>query len=283
MKKYGLLGRDISYSLSPAMHNAAFKALGIDAEYLLFDISGEGLKDFFAKLRKGEISGCNITVPYKEKALKFTEEPTAAAKAIGALNTVLHDGGILRGYNTDYQGFIKVLCGFNEGDLNFNIEGKSAFVFGAGGAARAVIYGLITLGAKRIVIADIDTKKAVKLADVFSRKQWGDAVITIAQDKTQYDDFISKTDLIVNATPCGAKSADEWLFNYKYIDRKHFVLDLIYARETALIKEARARNANASDGLNMLLYQAGRSFEHWTKKDAPLGIMRKVLLANIKK
>ncbi len=283
MQKYGLLGRNISYSLSPAMHTAAFKALGMDAEYGLFDISAEGLEDFFSKLRKGEISGCNVTLPYKEKALKFTEELTAAAKAIGALNTISYEGGALKGCNTDYQGFIKALCGFDKGDLNFNVEQKSAFVFGAGGAARAVVYGLVTLGAKKIIIADIDTQKAEKLAGAFSQKRWLSALITIAQDKTQYNDFISKADLIVNATPCGAKAADRQLFDYKYIDRKHYVFDLIYAEDTALIKEARARGASVSGGLNMLLYQAARSFEQWTNKDAPLGVMREALLAKIKK
>jgi len=283
VKKYGLLGKDINYSLSPAMHNAAFSALGMDAKYTLFDISGEGLEDFFAKLRKGEISGCNVTLPYKEKALEFTEELSAAAKAIGALNTVSFELGTLKGYNTDYQGFMKALCGFDKGDLNFNVDGRCVFVFGAGGAARAVLYGLITLGAKRIVIADIDAKKAEKLADAFSQKCRGNTVITLAQDKTQYDDFISKADLIVNATPCGVKDDDEQLFDYKYIDKKHYVFDLIYAKETALIKEAKARDARASGGLNMLLYQAARSFEHWTNKDAPVEVMREALVEKIKK
>lgn len=283
MKKYGLLGKDINYSLSPAMHNAAFSALGMDAKYTLFDISGEGLEDFFAKLRKGEISGCNVTLPYKEKALEFTEELSAAAKAIGALNTVSFELGTLKGYNTDYQGFMKALCGFDKGDLNFNVDGRCVFVFGAGGAARAVLYGLITLGAKRIVIADIDAKKAEKLADAFSQKCRGNTVITLAQDKTQYDDFISKADLIVNATPCGAKDADGRLFDYNYIDKKHVVFDLIYTKDTALIKEAKARDARASGGLNMLLYQAARSFEHWTNKDAPVEVMREALVEKIKK
>jgi len=283
VKKYGLLGKDINYSLSPAMHNAAFSALGMDAKYTLFDISGEGLEDFFAKLRKGEISGCNVTLPYKEKALEFTEELSAAAKAIGALNTVSFELGTLKGYNTDYQGFMKALCGFDKGDLNFNVDGRCVFVFGAGGAARAVLYGLITLGAKRIVIADIDAKKAEKLADAFSQKCRGNTVITLAQDKTQYDDFISKADLIVNATPCGAKDADGRLFDYNYIDKKHVVFDLIYTKDTALIKEAKARDARASGGLNMLLYQAARSFEHWTNKDAPVEVMREALVEKIKK
>jgi len=282
MKKYGILGKNISYSLSPVIHNAAFKAIGMDAEYEIFDISDGGLENFFARLKKGEIAGCNVTLPYKEKALKFTEEPTAAVKAIGALNTVSREKGVLKGYNTDYQGFIKALCGFDKGDLDFNVEAKSAFVFGAGGAARAVIYGLATLGAKKIVIADIDTRKAEILAAAFSGQHWGCSLITIAQDKAQYNDFISKADLIVNATPCGVKDADEQLFDYKYIDRKHYIFDLVYAKMTAIVKEARARGAKASGGLNMLLYQAARSFEYWTGKDAPLRVMREALLEKIK-
>jgi len=283
MKTYGLLGKNISYSLSPFMYNAAFKVLGIKAEYKIFDKNENELDDFFSQLKKGIISGCNVTLPYKEKALNFTEGLTAAAKTIGAINTITCEDGFLKGYNTDYQGFMKALRGFGKGDLNFGTEGKSAFVFGAGGAAKAVIYGLVTLGAKKIIVADIDTKKAEKLADSFSQKKSVNVLITVAQDKMQYDDFISKSELVVNATPCGMREGDPGLFDYKYIEKKHYVFDLVYARDTALIKEARIRNANATGGLNMLLYQAARAFEYWTNKDAPLEVMREALMEKIKK
>lgn len=283
MKTYGLLGKNIGYSLSPDMYNTAFKALGMEAEYKIFDKNEDELDDFFSELRSGRISGCNVTLPYKEKALNFTEKLTAAAKTIGAINTIAYEDGSLKGYNTDYQGFMKALRGFNKGDLNFEAEGSSAFVFGAGGAAKAVVYGLVTLGGKKIIIADIDTKKAERLASAFSQKHRPSVLITVAQDKMQYDDFISKSELVVNATPCGMEEGDPDLFDYKYIEKKHYVFDLIYTKDTALIKEAKDRGANVANGLNMLLYQAARAFEHWTNKDAPLEVMRKAVSERIKR
>lgn len=278
-KTYGLLGKDISYSLSPVMHNAAFKALKLDAKYEVFDTPEEKLDDFFARLRKGEISGCNVTVPYKEKALEFVSGRTSTVNAIGALNTVVREGGALKGHNTDYNGFLKALVGREEGDLNFNPENKSVFIFGAGGAARAIVYVLSkVLAAKKIIIADIDNRKAEKLAEGISQGEKEDVTIALAQDRGQYNDFISHSDLLINATPCGAKDGDDELFDYSYIPERLYVFDLVYAADTPLMKEARSRGAKAVGGLNMLLYQAARSFELWTGKTAPLPAMREALL-----
>jgi len=282
MKIYGLLGKNIHHSLSPVMHNAAFKALGISAEYKIFDINEEKLGGFFEKLKKGEIFGCNVTMPYKEKALNFVDAASVATKTIGALNTVTREEDELKGYNTDYQGFIKALLGFGEGDLNFKAEGKDAFIFGAGGAAKAIIYGLLTMGAKKIVIADIDNKKAEALAGyVIGKKKWN-SLITVAQDEKQYNEFISKSDLLVNATPCGMKEDDPGLFDYSYIHEGLYVFDLIYTVETPLIKGAKGRSAKCINGLNMLLYQAARSFEYWTNLEAPLEVMRKALPGSVR-
>ena len=281
MKHYGLLGNNISHSLSPSLHNAAFKELRLQAEYVLFDKEEHELESFFQRMREGEVSGCNVTIPYKEKALQYVTELSAATKAIGALNTVVYSDGSLKGYNTDYQGFMKALKGFHNGDLNFDPEGKSIFVFGAGGAAKAVVYCLKTLGAKKIIIADIDIEKAESLADTLGRKNDGNMTITVVQDKQQYNDFISLSDLLVNATPCGAKASDRDLFDYSYIHERLYVFDLIYARETPLVRTARSQAAKVCNGLNMLLYQAARSFEYWTGKDAPLGVMRQALTERI--
>ena len=284
MKTYGLLGKNINYSLSPAMHNAAFKALGMDAEYKIFDRAENELESFFSDLKKGTVSGCNVTIPYKEKVLDFVDEKSPAAKYIGALNTVANKNGILWGHNTDYQGFMKSLKSGGEGNLNFDPEGKDAFVFGAGGAAKAVIYVLQRiLGIKRIIIADIDNKKAEKLADSIIKKEAQNAVITIAQDEGQYNEFVSRVDLLVNATPCGMEDGDEHLFDYSYIHEKLYVFDLVYTNDTPLVKEARARNARAINGQNMLLYQAAAAFTTWTGKEPPLDVMRKALLERIGK
>lgn len=284
MQIYGLLGKNISYSLSPAMHNAAFGELNLDAEYRIFDIPEEGLGDFFSKLKKGVISGCNVTIPYKEKVLDLVDDESSATKTVGALNTIVNKDGALKGHNTDYQGFMKSLRGEGGGDLGFEPEGKSVFIFGAGGAARAVVYGLLLLGAKKIALADIDTEKAEMFASsIVEKEAAGSVIITVAHDEKQYHEFISRSDLLVNATPCGMKETDHVLFDYKYIDKALSVFDLVYTRETPLIKEAKSKGARVIGGLNMLLYQAARSFELWTGKDAPLDAMRKALSENIKK
>ncbi|NQU95873.1 MAG: shikimate dehydrogenase [Candidatus Omnitrophica bacterium] len=283
MKTYGLLGRNINYSLSPAMHNAAFRALGLDAEYKIFDIPESGISGFFSDLKQGKISGCNVTIPHKEKTLEFVDECHNLAKDIGAVNTVVTKAAKLHGYNTDYQGFVKALTGKNENDLDFNPKGKEIFVFGAGGASRAVIFGLVTLGAKKIAIVDIDEAKAEELASSVIKTHVGNSLITVVKDRTKYEEFISKSDLLINATPCGVEEKDPTLFDYRYIHEKLHVFDLIYTKETRLVKEARPRSGKSINGLNMLLYQATEAFTLWTGMPAPLEVMQKALREGIDK
>ena len=282
MKIYGLLGKNISYSLSPTVHNAAFRALGMNAEYKIFDITRDKLEGFFSRLKEGTVSGCNVTVPYKEEALRFVQKCGDLAENIGAVNTIVPEGSSLCGYNTDYQGFIGALDGKSTGDLNFNPEGKDVFMFGAGGSAKAVIYALMSLRARRIAIADIDVDKAERLASSVIDKHIGNSLITVVKDETKYEEFISKAELLVNATPCGTKKSDPGLFDYRYIHEKLYVFDLIYASPTPLLAEARLRGAGAVNGLNMLLYQASKAFTIWTGKVAPLDAMREALIGEMK-
>lgn len=271
------------------MHNAAFKMLGMDAEYKIFDIPENKLDDFFSRLRKGEISGCNVTIPYKEKALDYIDKPDNMVKAVGALNTVVNKNGVLEGHNTDFEGFINALTGSAEGDLNFEPGGRSVFVFGAGGAAKTVVFSLLKWSpkaVKKIAITDIDINKAKRLAN-FVEKQDHSTLITVVGDREQYNDFISKSDLLVNATPCGMKADDPPLFDYRYIHERLFVFDLVYARNTPLVKETRLRGAKAINGLNMLLDQAAEAFEcYWVESaehhDKILTAMKKALIENIK-
>lgn len=278
MKTYGLLGKSISYSLSPPMYNAAFRELGVEAEYKLFDLPESEIDEFFAKLREGEIAGCNVTIPYKEKVLDIVDGLSQASRTIGAVNCVVSEEAMLKGHNTDYQGFMKSLRGTGEGDLGFEPEGKSVFIFGAGGAAKAVAYGLFLLGVKKIALADLDIDKAEAFAGSFIEKEERDVIITVVKDVKQYGEFVSKSDLVVNATPFGMKDGDSQLFDYKDIDKSLSVFDLIYSKETSLVREAKRQGSRAITGQNMLLYQAGRTFELWTGQDAPTDVMRKALL-----
>ena len=260
------------------MYNAAFRELGVEAGYKLFDLPESEVDEFFAGMRAGKVAGSNVTIPYKEKVLDIVDDLSPASRAIGALNCVVFEEGLLRGHNTDYQGFMKSLRGTGEGDLAFETEGKSAFIFGAGGAAKAVAYGLFLLGVKKIALADLDIDKAEAFAGSFIEKEERDVIVTVVKDVKQYGEFVSKSDLVVNATPFGMNSGDSELFDYKYIDKSLSVFDLIYSKETSLVKEARHQGSRAITGLNMLLYQAGRTFELWTGQDAPIDVMRKALL-----
>ena len=283
MQVYGLLGQNISYSLSPYMHNAAFKALDIKAEYKVFDIPEAGLKNFFLRIKSREISGCNITIPYKEKAIDFVDKYEDLVKDIGAINTAGFKEGLLYGYNTDYHGFKQALEGNAEGDLGFKPNGKNIFIFGAGGAAKAIIYNLINKSARRVIIADIDSAKAENLAAYIIKNTDSktETVITVIKDRSKYEEFISKTDLLINATPCGMRKSDPGLFDYRYIHDKLYIFDIVYTTETPLVKEGKYRGKAAISGLNMLLYQATEAFYIWTGKRPPIDIMRKTLLQKV--
>ena len=278
MKTYGLLGKDIGYSLSPAMHNAAFKELGIEAEYKLFDKSLDELDGFFKELKDGKISGCNVTIPYKEKVLEYVDKKDNLVLAVGSLNTIIRrNDGLVEGTNTDHDGFMNALTGKGEDDLGFDPSGKNVFLFGAGGAAKTIVFSLLGWApecVRRIVIADIDTKKAEKLAGSAVANQQKGTIISVVEDEGQYEEFISKSDLLINATPCGMKESDKPLFDYRYMHERLSVFDFIYAKKTPLIKEALDRGAKAINGKNMLLNQAVAAFECWFKGEEHVRIVK---------
>jgi len=282
-KIYGLLGKKVDYSLSPIIHNAAFKAKGIDAEYRIFNTEENDLGKFFSKVREGKISGCNVTIPYKEKAFNEVNELSSAAKAIGAINTISSKKEMLIGDNTDHYGFRASLIGKGEGDLGFDPKGKSVFIFGAGGASKGVIYALLSLGVSKIAVTDIDNQKAEALAAYITKDENSKVLVTVVKDRGSYEDFISKTDLLVNATPIGLKDGDEELFDYRYIHEKLYVFDLVYAVNTRLIREAKEKAFKTINGLNMLIYQASESFKIWTGLSVPIDVMKKAIIESGKK
>lgn len=275
-KQYGLIGYPVKHSLSPAMHNAWFKALGIDAEYKLFEVNPENLKVFFEGF-KDKLSGINVTIPHKEESCKYVDSLGPIAEAVQAVNTVTTKEGKLVGHNTDTPGFMMAL----KDDLNFEAVSKRAVIFGAGGAARAVAFGLFMDDIKRIVLVDIDKKRAASLAGELKNK--GCNAIAVENDKKALRELILDSDLLVNATPCGMKKGDPELISQDLLHKDLVVFDLVYnQKETALIKVAKKQGAKAVNGLNMLLYQGAISFAIWTGRKAPLDIGRDVLLKELK-
>lgn len=272
MKTYGLIGYPVKHSLSAAMHNAAFRHLGIDAEYKLFEVRPEKLGDFFSSF-KNDLSGINITIPHKVASVNYVDSTDNVAEMIGAINTVVLEDGKLRGYNTDATGFLESL----RKDLKFNPTGKKAVVFGAGGAARAITFALgVIRKVKGLILTDIDTKRATQLASEL--QQAGCNAIAVDNSPKATGELVRNSDLLVNASPCGMKKNDPKLISPEFLHENLTVFDAIYTpKETALVKDAKKRGCRATGGAGMLLYQGALAFKLWTGKEAPLDVMYKAL------
>jgi shikimate dehydrogenase len=278
VKIYGVLGCPVKHSFSPAMHNAAFGALHINAEYKLFEVEPDKLDSFLRSLTDNRICGLNVTVPYKEKVLTYLQEQSPEVRFTGAANTIIvKDKNYLEGCNTDGLGFHRHLTG----DLKFNIPGAKVFLLGAGGAAKAVVNQLAEHGANNIYIYDIDKDKSRTLADktnaAFPKTK------SLSVESASGFDF-KDVALLINATPIGMKEADPVLLSPDTLHPGLLVYDLIYnPAETKLLKTAKEKGCKVSNGLGMLLYQGVRSFKLWTGQDAPLEVMRQALNQAVKK
>lgn len=276
-KIYGVLGYPVKHSLSPLMHNAAFQALNLNAEYKLFEKKPEELVDFLKSLSEENIFGLNVTVPYKEKVMPFLDKVLDEAKLIGAVNTIKVSDNKLEGFNTDGEGFLRHL----REDLEFNPEGKIIAIIGAGGAGKAVSVYLTKTKPKRITICDIDKEKAKGLIRHLKENSKNGEFIQVDSIEELN---IQGSDLLINATPVGMKESDPLLVDSKFMHPNLLVYDLIYnPKETKLLKLAKEKGTRVSNGLGMLLYQGARSFELWTEKTAPIEIMRQALYQGLKK
>lgn len=271
MKKYGLIGYPVKHSLSGKMHNAAFKHLGIDAEYKLFEVKPDDLSLFYAAFKE-RLLGINITIPYKETSIKYVDAIDKISEAIGAINTVMLEGDKLCGYNTDVIGFLRSL----KEDLGFKPNSKKAVIFGAGGAARAVSFALFSENIKQLILVDPDMKKAAFLANELNEN--GFNAIAVYRDLRAIKELVLNADLLVNASPCGMKEADPEVVPADFLHKDLSVFDLIYnPAETSLIKQAKKKACKAINGLGMLVYQGAASFELWTGKKAPIGAMKEAI------
>lgn len=262
MIRLGLIGYPLGHSLSPKIHTAALKACGLEGDYSLFPIhpdDKQGLKDLLARVRAGEITGLNATIPHKQIVIPFMDELTPTAQVIGAVNIIYYRDGKLIGDNTDASGFLSDLKRFIENrELGIGNR-ESALVLGAGGSARAVVYALlndgwqVTLFARRI-------EQAQQLASSFMNHE-----LNIAENISNID--ISNIDLIVNTTPLGmTPNIDQSpLPENLSLPSNTFIYDLVYnPRETKLIRDTRAQGLSATTGLGMLIEQAALAFEIWT-------------------
>ncbi len=276
---FGLIGHPVGHSLSPAMQNAAFKELGIDAEYSVFDVRPEELECFLGGIVAKGISGLNVTIPHKINALEYLEKHGSLdvnAKRLGAVNTILSDGLSLKGFNTDGPGFYRSLVE----ELKFEPEGRQVFVLGAGGAAAAIVMYLGS-SVKKISVYDVDSGKTGALKSRFEDHYGKEKIEIVGPGDIKA--AIALSQLLVNATPLGMKEGDPLPVDPSFFVPGLYVYDLVYNRPvTDLVKEASRRKLHAVTGLGMLLYQGATAFEIWTGKKAPVGVMKRALKEALK-
>ena len=263
MKKiYGIIGDPVAHSLSPVMHNAAFEKLGMDAVYLAFRVSPEEVGDAIRGAKSLGISGLNVTIPLKEKALFFVDaEPIA--KKIGAINTIDFSSGTPIGYNTDGIGSLRVLK-----ETVGEIKGKNVLILGAGGAAKAISFYLDAKGAK-ITIANRTKERAVHLTSKLSNADFSGLGVELGKR-------IEASDILINATSVGMHpNEDVSLVSADMMHPDLVVFDIVYnPMETKLLREAkRAGVKKIVDGVKMLVYQGAASFRIWTKEEPPIEVM----------
>jgi len=271
----GLFGDPVAHSKSPAMHNAAFRALGLPYLYLKFRVPVADLKRELARARMLGFRGMNLTIPLKQEALKLVDTLTPQARRIGAVNTVTFGDRGMEGHNTDGAGFIRSL----REELDFSPAGKKVVVMGAGGASRAVTFGLADAGVKHLAILDSDPRRSAVLAADLGRIGGFDVRGIPADAGTRWNDLLGEADLLVNATPVGMHGSD-CPVPPRALCRGLAVVDLIYNPPvTRLLKEARKRGLRAVNGSGMLILQGALAFERWTGRQAPVPVMRRALLS----
>jgi len=266
---FGIMGSPIEHSLSPAMHNAAFEAMGLPAVYVPFWVRPEDLGKATLSLRALNVSGVNVTLPHKSAVIEFLDELDPMAKQIGAVNTIIQRNRKLYGYNTDGAGFLLSL----RKDAHYDPAGKKAVILGAGGAAAAVAMSLAGAGVRRLVIANRDKHRAEVLSKrvqkFFDRET---LPVALNEGRALYW-LIRESELLVNATSVGLNPKDGLNLNPNSLHSKMLVFDLV-CRHTALVKIAEKRGIKALDGTGMLVSQGAKSFELFTEKRAPFRVMK---------
>ena len=277
----GIIGHRISHTLSPVMHTAAIKKLGLDYDYGVMDVTPEMLPNLMAAMRALNFRGANVTLPYKETVIPLIDEVSEEAKMIGAVNTIVNNNGRLIGYNTDAHGVYISLAYYGE-----EVKNSHVVIFGAGGAARATVYAVAKFfSPKRIVIANRTPEHAQKIVDEFAPKFRLTKFFTADGPEMVLRELeVSST--IINTTSVGMKP----LTNYHVlppgtvIRPEQIVLDIVYnPMETALLRTAHAAGARTISGIDMLLGQGAKAFELYTHQEFPIHVAREAVLRELLK
>jgi shikimate dehydrogenase len=266
---YAVIGDPIDHSLSPNIHNAAFRHLKLDHTYIAYKIPAGELSAGIEALKAIKIAGFNVTIPHKIEMMKFLDEMDTTCKIIGAVNTVLNEDGKLKGYNTDMIGFLDPIK-----KKNLTIKDSQVLLLGAGGAARAIVTAMVKEKAGKITIVNRTLENANKLAE-FAKKIGGNVDTVSIQEANK---LITDYKFIINSTSIGMRNEPSPI-STENISKDSIVYDIVYQPiNTDLIKKSKENGATIIYGYEMLLSQAACSFEIWHKMEAPYDVMKKTLL-----
>ena len=277
IKNFGILGYPVGHSLSPQMYEAAFEAAGFP-NYNYIPLQVQAGKLYFAVegLKNLDFRGFNVTIPHKSTIMKYLDAIDADAMVIGAVNTVVNDGGILTGYNTDVAGFLAALA-----EANFLPEDCHAVILGAGGAARAVLWGLCKKRAEFITIGARNLQKADALAKDFLSYGHVEGVDWLSDD---FKEMIQTADIVINTTPLGMfpEIDDMPPIDLKLLPEGALVYDIIYNPvETKLLRSAKELGFPTLDGLSMLLLQGKEAYRLYTGENPDLNVMQRALVKGL--
>lgn len=274
-KLTGLLGSPVEHSISPMMHNESFRQLELDYAYLAFDVGTDKLEVAVEGLKALGVRGFNLTMPDKNLMCSLVDELSPAAKIGGAVNTVVNEGGVLKGYTTDGIGFMRSVK-----EAGKDIIGKKMTLLGAGGAAAAILVQAALDGVAEISVFNIRDDFFQRAEGIMEElRKETDCVLNLYDfsDPELLKKEIKESAILVNGTPIGmAPKTDRCIITDDSVFRKDlYVFDVIYnPEETLLLKKAKAAGCETQNGLNMLLYQGAAAFELWTGKEMPVDIIK---------
>jgi shikimate dehydrogenase len=268
-KIFAIIGDPIDHSLSPNIHSAAFRELNLECSYIAYRIPRGELEEGIESLKKIKIYGFNVTIPHKVEMMKYLDTMDESCSIIGAVNTVSNKDGILKGYNTDMDGFLEPFK-----KRNLDVKNLKILLLGAGGAARAIIAGFAKEHAQSITIANRTLENANNMVKFSNKIGLNANAIKLDEVRNTAKNY----DVIVNATSIGLKNEPSPI-SLDNVNSKTIVYDIVYMPiNTDFLKKAKEVGATVIYGYEMLLGQAVRAFEIWHGMEAPYNAMKKALL-----
>ena len=260
-----VVANPIKHSISPFIHNSAFEATNTNGVYLAWEVDAAELAETVANIRRYQMYGINLSMPYKEQVIPYLDQLSEEACLIGAVNTVVNREGTLIGYNTDGKGFFKSLP-------SFKISKKRLVLLGAGGAAKAILAQAILDGVSQIsvFVRSSSIEKTRPYLEKIKNATGFRVDLFALEDVQDLQDSTTKADLLVNATSVGMDGSSQPIPTSIVLPKQLLVADVIYQPfETPFLKWVRNQGNQSINGLGMLLYQAAEAFQLWTGKEMP--------------